>query len=76
MHFMTNKKAMEHIKYYFIRKTKNRNIPKIKKNNSITKMQIVLYPISSLWVNMIYVIAYTKNHIIVHQYIHNMDESQ
>lgn len=47
------------------RKTKNRNIPKINKSNQITLIQILLFPICSLWVNMLFVISLLKNSVLI-----------
>jgi len=63
---MTNiSNNFKHFKKFFVRSTKNRNLPKIKKQYHITTLQILLFPLCYLRVNLIYVVTYTNNYVLI-----------
>ena len=55
----------KNFKKFFIWSTKNRNVPKIKKQYYTTSLQIFLFPICYLWVNLIYVVIYTRSYVLI-----------
>ena len=55
----------KNLKRFFLRETKNRNKIKIKKKYHLTTLQIYLFPFCYLWVNLIYIVTYTRNYVLI-----------